>query len=193
VRLALALIAILSLLAFGTWIARRRAHERAHAASAHAPIDSVSTLGPFEAYQRALALGQRLRFVESLPYFARAMNDPPNAWQPYAAYGMALFHATHQVRSHRGWPEPVIRSSRERVAMVIEALSRLRRAEELAADPKDRAYVIMQSKQQLVAWGFDWDAYTEWSRAEKLDPSLGPPDHDLEGRLRGRATPDDQR
>jgi hypothetical protein len=146
--------------------------------------DSLAALPPFEAYQQALALGERLHFVESLPYFRRALSDPPDAWQPYAAYGTALFQATHQVRSHRRFAQPVTRSSFERVNLVHEAGEALGRAERLAANPKDRAYVITLRMKHLMAWGLDWDAYSEFSRAEKLDPSLGPQGREIGGRLR---------
>jgi hypothetical protein len=163
----------IALVAAGWWGIRRGSPRDDGAPSgANAAPDSTASLGPFEAYQRALALGGHLHFIESLPYFERALSEPPDAWQPYAAYATSLFQTTHQVRPHRGRVEPVTRSSFERVRLLGQARAELGQAEQRARNSKDRAYVISLGVKHLLAWGLAWDAYSEDTRAEKLDPSL---------------------
>jgi tetratricopeptide (TPR) repeat protein len=131
--------------------------------------DSLAEMAPYEAYQRGLALGESQRFVESLPYFRRALEVPPPAWQPYCDYAISLFHATHQTRA--GWPNarPATRSSYERVAMVREALAQLEVAERLAQTAPDRALVMALRARYLKVWGLAWDALGEYHRAATLD------------------------
>ena len=131
--------------------------------------DSLAEMPPYEAYRRGLALGEMQLFEESLPYFRRALEVPPPAWQPYCDYAISLFHATHQTRS--GWTEatPATRSSYERVAMIREAMAQLDLAERLAQTAPDRAFVIALRARYLKVWGLAWDALSEYHRAATLD------------------------
>jgi hypothetical protein len=127
--------------------------------------DSIARLEPYPAYQRATRLGEQRDFAASLPYFQQALSVPPSAWEPYCAYGTSLFHATHQVRVHRGVQQPVTRSSWERVALMNEAARQLDTAERLARTPKEQAFVIAAHAQQVGVWGMPWNAVSEYVRA----------------------------
>lgn len=140
-------------------------------APAAAAADSIGRLDPFIAYRRALALGERRRFLESLPYFERAASVPTPAWEPHCDYAISLFQATHQVREHLGQARSATRSSFERVQMMHEALRQLALAEERAASPADRAFVIGHRARYLSAWGLRREALDEYRRATALDPA----------------------
>jgi tetratricopeptide (TPR) repeat protein len=153
-------------------VARTKIESRPSASRAASSIpDSVARLGPWPAYQRALALSQAHRFAESLPYFRRALETPPTAWEPYRAYAISLFLTTHQVREHLGRPQPVTRSSWERVALMREAARQLDAAARLAGTPKDRAAVAVVQARHLGAWGLSWDALSDYNRAVRDDPA----------------------
>jgi tetratricopeptide (TPR) repeat protein len=149
--------------------ARKSADARGDRVAAEPAADTLAGMPPYDAYQRGLALGQMQRFAESLPYFRRALEVPPPAWQPYCDYAISLFHATHETRHGVPTLRPVTRSSYERVAMIQEALSQLDVAERMAQTAADRAFVIALRARYFKVWGLAWDALSEYHRAASLD------------------------
>jgi hypothetical protein len=169
-------------LAVATWLRSRPAV--APAGPQAARPDSIAALEPWPAYQRALALGEVKRFAESLPYFRRALEVPPQAWEPHTAYATSLFQATHEGRAHLGWVQPVTRSSWERAAMMREAARQIEIAERLAKTPRDQAYVISARAQHLAVWGLSWDAMSQYIRATQGAPAESVRVGALAGRMR---------
>ena len=165
-------IALVAALWWGVRSARRPGSAPPASSAPPAVADSIAALDPAQAYVRALALGQTHHFDQSLPYFRRALEIPPEAWEPYCDYAIALFQATLQARQHLGWTQSVTRSSFERVAMLHEAARSLDRAESLAKTPADRAYIIAHRARMLSAWGLSWNAVSEFFRGGALDPAL---------------------
>lgn len=139
-------------------------------AGAGTPTDSLATLDPLTAYRRALSLGEQQRFTESLPFFRRALAIPTDAWQPHCDYAISLFHAALESREQRHGLRPAVRSSDERVALMLESARELDRAEELARSEADRAFVVARRARHFAAWGLSWEALLEYTRAARVSP-----------------------
>jgi hypothetical protein len=138
---------------------------------ARAP-DTASSLDPFMAYRRALALGEQQRFTESLAHFRRALAAPTDAWQPHCDYAITLFHAALEPRLTRHGERTMVRTSFERSEMMLESARELDVAERLAPTPEARAYVIARRARQLAAWQLTWNAVSEYTRAAAAIPRL---------------------
>lgn len=171
-RCALMAAALMALAASAGCAAREPARSPDSAAAASG-FDSLAALDPFLAYHRALALGEEQRFVESVPYFRRALAVPTDAWQPHCDYAISLFHAALQTETRRGVGRPVARSSAERIAWMLESEHELDVAESLTRTPADSAFVIERRARHLAAWQLGWDALSEYRRAARARPEAG--------------------
>lgn len=152
------------------WLGLRpRGHEPG--GQAHAPVDPASAVPPQVAYEKGLELSRSGRFVESLPYFRRALSGaPPDPWLVHYIHAGVLYSAGLEERGARGISTMAVRSSVERVALMRQALAELDSAERLAPTPRDRATVIRERAMRLQIWGFPWDAFVQLRRVQWIDP-----------------------
>jgi len=141
-------------------------HEDSHRSSA----PEVAGLLPLHACQTGLRLVQDSAFVESLPYFRRALQQTSGRmWQAHFGLFCALAGATLQDERHLGYVHPTTRSSYERMRMLREALSHLDSAEVFAKHPHDIAMFRRNRAQLMKTWGLGWDAFVNYSRAEEVE------------------------
>lgn len=133
--------------------------------------DPLQALDPVEAYRTAVRLSQDSRFVESLPYYRRALADSIAAgWQQHYAYATALYDVTLGYRTVGSVQLAQTRSSDERVALMREALAQLARAASLAPDSRTLAMIQGDLARMSFVWGFPWDAFIAYRRAQGLAP-----------------------
>lgn len=130
--------------------------------------------------QRAIALVESHRFVESLPYFRREFEllEQP-LWGLHHDFGTVLNNGAFQTRRLRGLTVPLTRGTIERVALVREAYMEQDRAARLAPAPPDRARVWERRAHMLWLWGFRWDGYGAYRKALAALPGSRP----IAGRL----------
>ena len=116
--------------------------------------------------QRAIALVESHRFVESLPYFRREFELLQRPiWGLHHDFGTVLNNAAFQTRRLRGLTVPATRGTIERVALVREAYREQDRAARLASAPPDRARVWERRAHMLWLWGFRWDGLSTYRKA----------------------------
>lgn len=135
------------------------------------PGDPIAALDPMRAWQRALALSEAGRYIESVPYFQRALAGPVpgparNAYT--AALHNAVMHARRVERSGR----PTTRSSIERVQLTSLWLRHLDELEADAHTSSRRAFLVEVRSTTLAMWGFSRDARAEHARARAIDPTM---------------------
>ncbi len=136
------------------------------APSAPAVDTSLTALDLPSLNQRAIALVESHRFVESLPYFRREFEllEQP-VWGLHHDFGTVLNNGAFQTRRLRGLTVPATRGTIERVALVREALAENDRAARLAESPPDRARVGERRAHVLWLWGFRWDGVKAYRTA----------------------------
>lgn len=170
-HLVRAWLAVALALFFGLSCATRDTAPSRPSESPDAAPDSLTRLDPAAAYRRALDLGASRQFVASLPYFRRALSQPIGAWQPYADCATTLFQATHESVVRGGREIPAVRSSDERVALLVDAARALDQADARAKTPREHATIAAMRARQLAVWGLTWEAVSEYARAGASDPS----------------------
>ena len=127
------------------------------------------------AEERADDLAREKRYLASLPYFERAIEEEPQQPQPHLRYAVALLNAVHETRTHLGHDEFAVRGSPERVAMVREALDHLivvERMARAARDPHFLAWSLGTRGQMMSAWGMGWDAFAAYRQSEWTDSTV---------------------
>ena len=134
---------------------------------------SVALLDPAHAYARALELSRAGRYIESVPYFQRALAVPGGAAAGVrdnytAALHNAALHSRKVVRSGR----PTSRSSIERVLLTSEWLRHLDRLDAEPGPAPRRAFLLEVRSSTLATWGFPLDALEAHRRARALDPTI---------------------
>jgi len=174
ILLALVAIAIVGFLGLRRWGGRAAAPRPA--ATAPAPPatpaipDSIVALDLETASRRVFELVRAKRWFESLPYYRHIVAQPGANWLAHFDYGTVLHNASVETRPRSGLLSPLTRSSFERVAMMRDALEHYDRALALAPESADRAVILAGRAHDLNAWGFPWDAMTDYRRAAALDP-----------------------
>jgi len=140
--------------------------------------DSAAAMSVGEAARMAALLFRSRRAYESLPFYRRvAPQIPPTVWEFHLEFATALQTASLETRGGGPRASAPTRASDERVALMLESLSELARAEQAAPLPRDRARVMVSRAFFLRVWGFPLDALAELHRALAIDPSypdLGP-------------------
>jgi len=128
----------------------------------------------------AIARGRELvasgRSLESLPYFRHGLERDPQDRLGHLSYAVALLNAVHQGRTHLGTQQFAVRSSRERVAMVQEALRELaisQKQAEASGDHRTIASAEGTRGQAFADWGLQWEALVAYRHAEWSDSTLG--------------------
>lgn len=146
----------------------------AFAPRAPRPSDPVAVLDPVQAYARALELSQASRYIESVPYFQRALTIPGGVAVPVLnSYTAALHNAVLQSRKVGRWGRRTTRSSVERVTLTSEWLRHLDLLDAGAATASRRAFLLEVRSSTLAMWGFPLEAMEAHRRARALDPGIG--------------------
>ena len=172
-------LAASALLAVGLilWMVPRR---ETSSPPADAARDSLALLPPAVAYERAKQWVHDGDSPESFPYYRRAIAGIVNDfWEIHFNYATALFNATVEYTTRSGMEVAVTRSSVERVQLMNEALRQLDLAERLAPTPAVVAQIQSTRGRMLHLWGFPWEAFIAFRKAQFALPS--------DGQLSGRA------
>ena len=127
---------------------------------------AIASLDLAGANQRAIALVEAHRFVESVPYFRREFEliEQP-VWGLHHDFGTVLNNGAFQTRQLRGLIVAATRGTIERVALVREAYAEQDRAVRLAPSALDQARVWERRAHMLWLWGFRWDGYGAYRTA----------------------------
>jgi tetratricopeptide (TPR) repeat protein len=134
--------------------------------------DEVTALAPEEAYHRALSLGQRERFTESLPYYRRALTGRGLGFPDvHFNYATTLYNLAIQYRQRCGRQVEVSHSSAEQVERTREALAQIDEALRLESNRRDRARMLAFRSNLLSVWGFSWEALASLRAAQSADPA----------------------
>jgi hypothetical protein len=168
-----ALLSLLVLIALGLAVlAVWKLGRREAPAARRSPI---ADLPPGAAAQRAAELLGEKRYVASLPYLRRAIEETPEDPGAHVHYAVALLNAVHETRTHLGHDEFAVRGSPERVAMVREALDHLIQVERMSRTTGDRhflAWTLGTRGQMMLAWGLPWDAFAAYRQSEWADSTV---------------------
>jgi len=124
--------------------------------------------------EQAETIGSRLsgagRHIASLPYYRRIVDLLGTEWIAHSNYSSALHNAAQESRVHVGKLGPGVRSSVERMALMVISQREQDLAERHARSQADRALVLFQRGQTLQTWGFPLDALAEYRRALQQTP-----------------------
>lgn len=162
VAVAVAAVAI----GIGWSVGRMRDRSTSPAPTGDPALAELASLDLPAVNQRAIALVESHRFVESLPYFRREFEllEQP-LWGLHHDFGTVLNNGAFQTRRVRGLTVPATRGTIERVALVREAIEENDRAARLAEVPPDRARVWERRAHVLWLWGFRWDGVSAYRSA----------------------------
>lgn len=142
--------------------------------AARAPRSSdPAKLDPLRAYERALELSQAGRYIESVPYFQRALAIPGGVATPVMnSYTAALHNAALHSRKAGRYAGRATRSSVERIQLTGEWLHHLDMLDAQATTASRRAFLLEVRSSTLAMWGFPGDAREAHRRALALDPTV---------------------
>ena len=132
-----------------------------------AVVSEAERLTGREAYARGIDSARAGQMVGSLPYFRHAARLEPDAPFVHLDYGRALFATGYERRSDGESP---LRSSVERVALMRKALREMDLADRPAAPPPLRADARDATGEMLMLWGFPWEGFSSYRRAEEIEP-----------------------
>src|SRR5262245_30036599 len=105
------------------WVVRAR-----NSSSRGTALHPAATMNVEQAAKVGYACYQRGRYQESLPYYRRIVDLIGTEWMAQVNYSSALHNAAQETRTHLAHPTPAVRSSVERMALVLASF----RAEDLA-------------------------------------------------------------
>lgn len=137
------------------------------------PADPIAALDPARAWGRALELSEAGRYIESVPYFQRALAvGGPVPTPVLNAYTAALHNAVMHARRVERYGRRTTRSSIERVQLTNLWLRHLDGLEAGARSASRRAFLVEVRSSTLAMWGFSRDARAEHLRARAIDPTM---------------------
>jgi hypothetical protein len=151
------------------WWYGRRAHPPEPA------LDPLASMAPLQAYENGLQLAQRGNPAASLPWLRRGAAGMPQIARAHADLGAALTNAALQTRVRQGRLDPLVRSSVERVAYVLEGDRETEAGIALASTRHDAAVMLFERASTYSTWGMPADALVMLRKAHELDPAWEAP------------------